>query len=48
MALSIGIVGLPNVGPTPHLLKNLLHSVLSVRALRDCTSTSNNIKLGDI
>jgi len=48
MSLSIGIVGLPNVGPTPRLLKNLLHSVLSVRALRDCTYLIEDLITGDI
>lgn len=35
--LSVGIVGLPNVGPTPFLLKNGLHPVLSVQITQDCT-----------
>ncbi len=33
MSLSIGVVGLPNVGPTSRLLKKGLRPLLSVHAL---------------
>ena len=42
MSLSIGIIGLPNAGPTSSLLKKGLRPLLSVRTMKDCTSFLQN------
>ena len=45
MSLLIGIIGLPNAGPTSSLLKKGLRPLLSVRTMKDCTSFISTYKL---